>query len=358
MEGNIDPGVKNLLSSLKDEVIAAMEVKLDKTLENFNKRLTQNENKIIEINEEVANVRKDLNNITAVVNIDNESVIDNTERIDRLDSNSKLIDVRMKEAEKLIDEMDSGRIEKIEKQLKELKEGIEKRSYVEVTKTPNQNVTANTETLNRQNTEKSPKTSPSPSQDIFKEARGKIGLFPITLEDIKKCTDNDDIDDATLMTNYSHIETRHKAAQEFLSKEMHFQKDEIVIQTIKMASNWSSNIMWIEVGELNVARLINRSINLKNPKIQLITYFPAPLWKRRKDLNDIMKEKRKIQPELRYKISVGKRDIVLETKIVGEYIWQKIPIEEYLPTNKNIQIGSQNINLPVCKKSNKRKYYS
>ena len=115
MEGNIDPGVKNLLSSLKDEVISAMEVKLDKTLENFNKRLTQNENKIIEINEEVANMRKDLNNITAVVNIDNESVIDNTERIDRLDSNSKLIDVRMKEAEKLIDEMDSGRIEKIEK---------------------------------------------------------------------------------------------------------------------------------------------------------------------------------------------------------------------------------------------------
>ena len=112
--------------------------------------------------------------------------------------------------------------------------------------------------------------------------------------------------------------------------------------------------MWIEVGELIVARLKNRSINIKNPKIQLITYFPASLWKRRKDLNDIMKEKGKIQPELRYKISVGKRDIVLETKIVGEYIWQKIPIEEYLPTNKNIQIGSQNINSPVFKKSNKR----
>ena len=48
--------------------------------------------------------------------------------------------------------------------------------------------------------------------------------------------------------------------------------------------------MWTEVGKETVNRLINISINLKNPNIQLITYFPSQLWNKRKDISDFMKE--------------------------------------------------------------------
>ena len=129
------------------------------------------------------------------------------------------------------------------------------------------------------------------------------------MEDIQKFA-HEDVDDLEIMSKYSQIETQHKAAQNFLNVEMHFQKNEIVIHTLKMATNWNSNIMWIEVGESNVRRLIDRSITLKNPKIQLITYFPAQLWNKRKELNEILKERRKSVPDLRYQISVGKTDLV------------------------------------------------
>ena len=81
-------------------------------------------------------------------------------------------------------------------------------------------------------------------KDIFRDARGKIGLYPITIEDIRYFSDGN-VDDVDLMTKYQHIETRNKAAQWFLKTKMHFQEEEIIIQTIKMATNWSSKIMWM-----------------------------------------------------------------------------------------------------------------
>ena len=53
-----------------------------------------------------------------------------------------------------------------------------------------------------------------------------------------------------------------------------------------MAANWTSRIMWIEIGENNVKRLQNRAMTLKNPNIQLVTYFPAQLWNKQKLLNE------------------------------------------------------------------------
>ena len=135
------------------------------------------------------------------------------------------------------------------------------------------------------------------------------------------------------MTKYQHIEIRHKAAQWFLEKKMHFQNNEIQIQTIKMATNWSSKIMWIEIGELNVLRLQSRANTIKNPEIQLVTFFPATLWQKRKDLNEILKEHKKKVPVFRYQIFVRKNNIQLKTKMLGEYMWLNTPIMEFM--NKN-----------------------
>ena len=123
-----------------------------------------------------------------------------------------------------------------------------------------------------------------------------------------------------------------------------------------MATNWSSNIMWVEVGENNVKRLLNRANTLKNPNIQLVTFFPATLWQKRKELNEALKEERKSNPELRYKISVGKNDLILETKQRGEYIWMITPIGEFLKRTKRTHF-EENVyqNSPIFKKGNHKR---
>ena len=85
-----------------------------------------------------------------------------------------------------------------------------------------------------------------------------------------------------------------------------------------------------------------------------MTYFPAKLWNRRKELNEIMKEKRKTNPDLRYQIMVGKKDIALKIKQVGEYLWQYLPIEEYLPSTKYSIASDNGIHSPIFKRNNKR----
>ena len=141
-----------------------------------------------------------------------------------------------------------------------------------------------------------PKSS-SPNQDNFKDARGKVGLFPISIDDIKQHV-KDDADDISIMTKYEYIEARNKAAQNFLVNNMHFQEEEIKIFTLKMAANWTSRIMWIEIGENNVKRLQNRAMSLKNPNIQLVTYFPAQLWNKQKLLNENSKSERSKKSQL------------------------------------------------------------
>ena len=135
---------------------------------------------------------------------------------------------------------------------------------------------------------------------------------------------------------------------------MHFQTNEIKIHTIKMAKNWSSKIMWVEVGENTVQRLINRSITLKNPNIQLITYYPAQLWNKRKEWNEIMKEARKTNPELRYQINVGKKDLELKTKHTGEVMYQTTSINEFVKSRPNIVLEDVPSQSPILKRGPKR----
>ena len=126
-------------------------------------------------------------------------------------------------------------IGKIETQIKELKDSMNKsmnnKSFIDAVKTPPSKQTG-------PSVSKSVSKSPSsPNKDLFKEARGKVGLYPITIDDIKKFTEAED-DNICLMSKYKHINTRHNAAQQFLVDEMNFGWEEIKIQTIKMARNW------------------------------------------------------------------------------------------------------------------------
>jgi len=88
--------------------------------------------------------------------------------------------------------------------------------------------------------EKHTNKSESPDNDIHKDARGKISHYPISVEDIRKCS-KDNVDNVEFMTKYSQFDARKMAAQEFLINHMHFQSKKIKIHTLKIATSWSSN---------------------------------------------------------------------------------------------------------------------
>ena len=74
---------------MKEEIIQAIETKLDKkledTLDRMNKKVNDNEADIREIKEDNKKIKDKLTELTARVNVDNESVVDNTERLDKMD---------------------------------------------------------------------------------------------------------------------------------------------------------------------------------------------------------------------------------------------------------------------------------
>ena len=364
MEGG--KSMQDMISEMEARIVSAISNKLDKkfdeTLDKMSSRITQNEQSITAMQEGQKDLTEKVDNLTARYDVDSETLVDNTERLDNIDRTNKCFELRLKETEKSIDEINSKggnnpKLDKLGRELSELKNSLSKKSYADIVQENSNNKedqkSPQTPKLNSQKLAERKSPQSTTGDDIFKEARGKIGLYPIGIEDIKKYGDQD-VDDIEIMTKYSQIESRHKAAQEFLMKQMHFQIGEITIHTIKMASNWNSKIMWIEVGEQTVQRLLNRSITLKNPNIQLVTYYPARLWNKRKEMNEIMKEVRKSNPELRYQIKVGKSDLILKTKMSSEFVWQITPIEEYVKYRKKPILTESAISSPVYKRSTKR----
>ena len=353
--------INDKLDSKFEEISNKLDKKFDESIEKLNKKVIENETEISNMKETNKATNEKLDNVIAQSDLDHDQIIDNTERIDKVDSNIRLMEIRLKETENSIDEINKNesnnpKLNKLEKDIQELKNNMTKKSYSEATKVneSEQEKTKSSPTNTTPTTKVNNNfTPPKKNEDIFKEARGKVGLYPIGIEQIREFV-KDDSDDVEIMTKFQHIEARHSAAQDFLSKQMHFQFNEIKIQTIKMARNWSSNIMWIEVGEENVNRLINRSINLKNPNIQLITYYPAQVWSKRKEINEIMKEVRKKIPDIRYQIKLGKSDIFLRTKMVDEFVWQNTPVEHYAKMVNRSLVSDAVLDSPIFKRLNKQ----
>ena len=123
------------------------------------------------------------------------------------------------------------------------------------------------------------------NEDLFEDARGKIGIYPIDVNNIKKFSENKDDIDSNYLMEFNHINARNSAAEEFLTDQLKFHVNEILIRHIKMSQAEDSRIMWIDIGEQNVRRLFHRAASIRNPNVRLINYIPQTLWKKKKQLN-------------------------------------------------------------------------
>ena len=109
--------MKDLIADLKNDIIVAIEEKLDKKLENTLDKLCSsvknNETAITEIEDNQTINTGKIAEIEARINVDNETLVDHTEKIDKLDRDMKLAELRMKEVESQMTEMTLNNTDKI-----------------------------------------------------------------------------------------------------------------------------------------------------------------------------------------------------------------------------------------------------
>ena len=165
------------------------------------------------------------------------------------------------------------------------------------------------------------------------EARGKLGIFPIKEGHIARFASKDhnleNVSNHDLFHSHLYAKARSEAAQDFLISRLKFEEGEIQIKETKMAHDGYCHILWITVTERIVKKIFQRAANVKDNQIQLLTYFPHHLYKRKIALEKLLRVARAAEPNLRTQIRLGKDDITLFTKYKNETFWQSTPLENY-----------------------------
>ena len=166
----------------------------------------------------------------------------------------------------------------------------------------------------------------------IKSARNKVGIYPITLKHIthqyqiltsKKSNDTPDV----IFNSEQYIESRLNAAYEFLDFKL--QLTGIKIHDCKMSFNPDSGIMWITTDIFSIKRIFARMVQMKNPDIKVINYFPPQVWERKRKLEHLLKIARQQNPDLRTQVRMGENDISLFSKMVGEPFYKWTLLDTY-----------------------------
>ena len=88
--------IQKMITEMKNEIIVALDEKLevkldkklDKTLSKINEKVTKNKTAIVELQDKQKDNIEKVDNLTARMNVDNEILVDNTERLDKIDKDN------------------------------------------------------------------------------------------------------------------------------------------------------------------------------------------------------------------------------------------------------------------------------
>ena len=188
-------------------------------MDKLTSKVNKHETDVIELQEGQKDNLKKLDDLTARVDIDNETLVDNTERLDKLDRDDKLMELRATETEAQVTDLVSNnianpRLDKLESEVTMLKDILNKKETAKPHDIPdsahikagndqirNPCVSPNVSSGNISSDKTVSSKQDSPEKDIYREARGKIGLYPISIEDIRQFLDGE-VDDLDLMKKY------------------------------------------------------------------------------------------------------------------------------------------------------------
>ena len=184
--------------------------------------------------------------------------------------------------------------------------------------------------------------------DLFSDARRCIGLFPVKASHILDFY----VGDYAISPEDipQHPDLRLEAAKEFLTKELKWNEQ------VEMKTNWSSerNILWVTFPNENfVSSIFKRQAFIGRPNVRLLKYIPQWCYDRNKELEIQCRLERERDPELRTKILLGHRDLILSIKRKGDMFYKRVPVELFgkLPGFNFLKVAELSPGAPPGRKS-------
>ena len=99
---------------------------------------------------------------------------------------------------------------------------------------------------------------------------------------------------------------------------------------VEIKTIWSRdrNILWVTFQEENlVSSIFKRQAEVKNDRIKLIKYIPSWCYERNKELEILCRLEREKDRNLRTKVLLGKSDLILNIKRIGDGFYKRVSVE-------------------------------
>ena len=184
------------------------------------------------------------------------------------------------------------------------------------------------------------KTKEDKLRDMFNDANITIGIFPITSELIeKRAWKNEDAhrDSSDSKFNGKEYEyARDDLIYDVLTEEFKMPDNEIFINNNWMCSNpQKGKILWFKTTRNLISKLYYQAASIKNQTFRIIPFAPGPAIDRKKKIDQLLKEKRQSNPQLRTQVRLGITDFNVMTKNMNDEYprYRELPIKELDPDN-------------------------
>ena len=151
---------------------------------------------------------------------------------------------------------------------------------------------------------------------IMTAARCRIGIKPISLEDIN---------DVAQKAQLNGIAALREAVKEFLMDELKIDDEEIDNlgdYKVHRKDTEDNDKVYLKFQREEASNYITRKAALvKNENVNVFPYIPPQMYQRFSDLSRLTFNARHSDKRLKTKITLGKRDLVLKTKIKDKTDW-------------------------------------
>ena len=178
-------------------------------------------------------------------------------------------------------------------------------------------------------------------EDIMNESKRKIGIAPITADNIRDWVEDEDSQendqDTKLFKANSHHIPRMNAAVMILEEKLKNPMSEIVLIDAKICREPEKGIMWLECSESFVKRIFYKASILQDPTIRTIQYTPHETFKRKIAIDGILKEMREKEVNLKTQVRPGNDDWEVRLKKASKYeydSWDVLTVEDIDPEGK------------------------
>ena len=177
--------------------------------------------------------------------------------------------------------------------------------------------------------------------DVMMEAKRKVGIAPITEQNIRDWIEDDDArEHDTAKKIYKspiHHTPRMNAAISFLEGKLGIPLSEIYIKDVKMCTKPENGILWVESTERFTKRIFYKASIVQDSNIRTLQYSPTETYHRKYAVDNILKDMRKKEEGLKTQVRPGDEDWEIWLKKTSKYEydnWDVLTVGDIDPNKK------------------------